>query len=237
MKRFEAIMFDLDGTLLPMDQDEFTKGYFGYLYKTTALPLGYVKETFVPAMWKGVSAMVKNDGSRPNCEAFWEVFEAITGIPSQGKSEIFDEFYRGEFAKAKAFTAPTHLASEIVGQATRLADKVVLATNPLFPRVAVEARVGWTGVDVGSFDYITDYANSSFCKPNPDYFRQIAEKLGVDPKNCLMIGNNAQEDAEASMAAGMTAYLVTDCLINEKESMPDCMTGTLAEWVRYLKSL
>ena len=25
----KAVLFDLDGTLLPMDQDEFTKGYFG----------------------------------------------------------------------------------------------------------------------------------------------------------------------------------------------------------------
>lgn len=27
----KAILFDLDGTLLPMDQDEFTKGYFNLL--------------------------------------------------------------------------------------------------------------------------------------------------------------------------------------------------------------
>ena len=27
----KAVLFDLDGTLLPMDQDEFTKGYFKLL--------------------------------------------------------------------------------------------------------------------------------------------------------------------------------------------------------------
>ena len=237
MKKYQAIMFDLDGTLLPMDQDEFTKGYFGYLYKTAAAPLGYQKETFVPAMWKGVSAMVKNDGARKNSEAFWEVFEKITGIESKGKAEVFDAFYGGEFHKAKAFTQPTPLAIEAVKAAAEKAEKVVLATNPLFPEVAVEARVSWTGVDHNVFCHMTDYGNSSFCKPNPKYYLEITEKLSLDPKKCLMIGNNAEEDAFAAMAAGMDAYLVTDCLINEKALTVDCPSGTLAECVEFLRSL
>lgn len=28
---FQAVLFDLDGTLLPMVQEEFVKGYFGAL--------------------------------------------------------------------------------------------------------------------------------------------------------------------------------------------------------------
>jgi HAD superfamily hydrolase (TIGR01549 family) len=188
-------------------------------------------------MWKGVAAMMKNDGSELNKDVFWRVFFGLLGENSYNDIPIFDEFYTKGFHNAKAFTQPNGLAKELVMTARKKAGKVILATNPFFPRVAVKARLEWCGLSESDFDYITEYENSSFCKPNPDYFCQIAEKLGVDPKNCLMIGNNAQEDAEASMAAGMTAYLVTDCLINEKESMPDCMTGTLAECVRYLKSL
>ena len=237
MKKYDAIMFDLDGTLLPMDQDEFTRGYFGYLYKTAAEPLGYKKETFVPAMWKGVAAMVKNDGGRKNADAFWEVFEAVTGIESKGKSEVFDRFYEGEFHNAKAFTKPSDLASLAVKAAKEKAERVVLATNPMFPRVGVEARVSWTGVDKDAFCHMTDYENSSYCKPNPKYYLEITEKLGLDPKRCLMIGNNAEEDAFAAMSAGMDAYLVTDCLINEKGLSPDCPSGTLAECVEFLKAL
>ena len=32
-KPYRAIFFDLDGTLLPMDQDAFVKRYFGILSK------------------------------------------------------------------------------------------------------------------------------------------------------------------------------------------------------------
>ena len=237
MKKYDAIMFDLDGTLLPMDMDEFTKGYFGYLYKTTAAPLGYDKESFVPAMWKGVSAMVKNNGSRKNSEAFWEVFEAITEIPSKHNVDKFDQFYSGEFHKAKAFTQPTPLALEAVKAAKQVSDKVVLATNPLFPRVAVVSRLSWTGIDPDAFEYITDYDNSTNCKPNPAYYLEITSKLGLDPQKCLMIGNNSQEDIEAASAAGFDTYLVTDCLINEKEALPDCPKGSLNELVEYLKRL
>ncbi|MBR2474050.1 MAG: HAD family hydrolase [Clostridia bacterium] len=236
-EKYQAIMFDLDGTLLPMDMDEFTKGYFGYLYSTTAAPLGYAKETFVPAMWKGVSAMVKNDGTRKNSEAFWETFEAITGIPSKDKAKKFDEFYKGDFNKAKAFTQPTPLAVKAVEAAREKAEAVALATNPLFPRVAVESRVTWTGISPAAFDYITDYDNSTSCKPNPAYYLEIAKKLNLDPARCLMIGNNAQEDIEAASEAGFDTYLVTDCLINERETLPDCKKGSLADCVEYLKSL
>ena len=44
---YQAILFDLDGTLLPMDLDQFTEGYF-HLLAQTAAPYGYREETLVP---------------------------------------------------------------------------------------------------------------------------------------------------------------------------------------------
>ena len=65
----DTILFDLDGTLLPMDNDIFTKGYFKGL-AAELIPFGYDAKPLVDAVWHGTAAMVKNDGSRPNCEAF-----------------------------------------------------------------------------------------------------------------------------------------------------------------------
>lgn len=61
----KAVLFDLDGTLLPMDQDEFVKAYFGLLAKRLA-PLGYEVEKLYQVLWKGVAAMVKK--RRQLCE-------------------------------------------------------------------------------------------------------------------------------------------------------------------------
>ena len=60
-KKIKAVLFDLDGTLLPMDQDVFTKGYFKFLIKKAA-PYGYEPEKLISSIWQGTAAMVKNTG-------------------------------------------------------------------------------------------------------------------------------------------------------------------------------
>ena len=72
----KVFAFDLDGTLLPMDQDIFTNAYFSGLVKKL-IPYGYEKESVISAVWSGVKAMILNDGTRLNEEAFWEKFSEI----------------------------------------------------------------------------------------------------------------------------------------------------------------
>ena len=233
---YDAIMFDLDGTLLPMDYDEFTRGYFGLL-ACAAAPHGYPAEVLIPAMWKGVTAMVENDGARTNCDVFWQVAAVPLGEKVYRDIPVFDAFYSSDFHKAKVFTQPTPLAKEAVRLAWEKAEKVVLATNPIFPEPAVTARLSWAGLTPQDFIWVTHYSNSGTCKPNPAYYSEICEKIGADPENCLMIGNNAQEDIEASGAVGMSAFLITDCLINEKESLPDCPHGSFEDLIAFLRAL
>ncbi|MBO7333781.1 MAG: HAD family hydrolase, partial [Lachnospiraceae bacterium] len=68
-----TVLFDLDGTLLPMDMTEFTEGYFKYLVKMLA-PHGYDPKELIKNVWGGTAAMVKNDGSCMNEAAFWNYF-------------------------------------------------------------------------------------------------------------------------------------------------------------------
>ncbi len=231
--KYKAILFDMDGTLVPMDNDEFTRGYFGLLIGATA-HFGYTKDNLVPAMWKGVEAMVRNDGTKTNSERFWSVWADIFGEQVYDQIPTFDAFYKADFHKAKAFTQPTELAKRAVNAAKAVAEKVVVATNPFFPAVAVEARLSWAGLSANEFELVTDYDNSHYCKPNPKYYIEICEKLGVSPKECLMVGNNTKEDIWAAQQTGMDTYLVTDCIIEEGET-PETKKGTLAELCEYLE--
>ena len=233
--KYEAILFDLDGTLLPMDYDEFTRGYFGLLYKHIAL-LGYTKEAFVSGMWKGVAEMTANDGGCINSERFWAAFSSVMGEQVYEHIPQFDEFYHTDFKKTVAFTGENPLAKTAVLLAREKAEAVILATSPIFPMVATEVRMGFVGLSPEDFDLVTHYENSTTCKPNPAYYTEVCAKMWIDPKNCLMIGNNGQEDIEAAQAVGMDTYLVTDCLINAGE-MPECKTGTFAEMVEFLRRL
>mgnify|MGYP000650557097 CR=1 FL=1 len=63
-----TVLFDLDGTLLPMELEQFTNTYFGLLAKKAA-PFGYEPKTLVAAVWKGTKAMVKKRRHRDKRQA------------------------------------------------------------------------------------------------------------------------------------------------------------------------
>ena len=234
--KYEGIFFDLDGTLLPMDNDCFTRGYFHHLAEAVA-PLGYREESLVRAMWMGVASMIKGDGSRANSAAFWETFSSLQGNACYEHIPYFDHFYKTDFHECIRYTSPNpEMARQAVDLANQKAKKVVLATNPMFPRVAVEARLAWAGLSPHPFCHITDYDNSGTCKPNPAYYLEIARKLALDPTRCLMIGNNAQEDIEAAQTAGLSTFLLTDCLIAKGE-IPQTPKGNFRDLIDFLSDL
>ncbi len=210
----KTVLFDLDGTLLPMDMKEFTNGYFRYLTAKMA-PHGYDAKELVDAIWKGTYAMVKNNGEKTNEEVFWDCFRSIYGEKGVADACYFNEFYDGEFNEAKRFCGFNPLANEIIRALKEKGVRVILATNPLFPIFAQKHRLNWAGVDPEAFDYISSYENSHYCKPNPAYFKELTDVLHLDPKECVMVGNDAQEDG-AAKKAGIELFLLTDCLINEK---------------------
>ncbi len=231
---YDTILFDLDGTLLPMDYNEFMRGYLGILSQTVE-PYGFKKETLIPALWKGVEAMVKNDGNATNCEVFWKQFSDLLGTQVLEYIDKFDTFYSNEFHQAIKFTAPTEKAKQAVDLAHSKAKNVVLATNPMFPKVAVQSRLEWAGLSIDDFDLVTHYSNSSFCKPNPQYYSEIVQKLGADPQKCLMIGNNTEEDIFASSKIGMKTFLLTPCLICDGD-MPNCPQGGFNDLLTFLNN-
>lgn len=213
--QLKAILFDLDGTLLPMDQEEFTKAYFKLLANKLS-SRGYDPKTLVDGIWAGTAAMVKNDGRTNNEEAFWNCFAGIFGQDVLKDKPVFEEFYREEFQQAKEVCGFTPKAAETVRRAKALGYRVALATNPIFPAVATESRIRWAGLEPEAFELYTTYENIGHCKPNPEYYRDILKALNLEAGECLMVGNDATEDAAAELA-GMRVFLLTDCLINKEQ--------------------
>lgn len=234
--KLTTVMFDLDGTLLPMDQDEFTKGYFKLLAKTM-VPYGYGPEQLTNAVWAGTSAMVKNDGRKSNEEVFWEKFSEIYGQKGLDDKPLFDSFYANEFQNAKDFCGYDPMAVEIVKQLKSMGIRVVLATNPLFPALATESRMRWVGLDPVDFEFYTCYENISYCKPNPEYYKEIIKRLGCKPEECLMIGNDATEDMIAE-TVGIKVFLLTDNLVNkENKDISVYPNGNFKQALEYIKTM
>lgn len=234
--RIKTVLFDLDGTLLPMDQEKFTKGYFSILVKKVA-KLGYQPDKLIKSVWESVEAMIKNDGKINNEEAFWKQFTTIYGEDSIKDKPAFYDFYRNEFNEARIFCGYNEAAKEAIKKIKEYGCKLVLATNPLFPAIATETRIEWAGLDQNDFEFYTTYENCNHCKPNLDYYRGITKRLNINPEECVMVGNDVEEDMVAEKI-GMNVFLLTDCLINKKQKdISKYPQGGFSEMLKYVSNL
>ena len=234
--KITTVLFDLDGTLLPMDMNVFIKAYFGGLARRLA-PHGYEPQRLVDAIWQGTAAMVKNNGEVPNEERFWQGFEAAYGKPARQDEELFAAFYREDFDKVRTSCGYTPAAREVINTVKTCGLRTALATNPIFPAMATERRIAWAGLSTSDFELYTTYENSRFCKPNPNYYRDVMQTLDVSPEECLMVGNDVGEDMIAE-TLGCRVFLLTDCIINPKNADISVYPhGSFDELIAFIKNL
>ena len=230
----DTILFDLDGTLLPMDQEKFVHTYMGRLAQKMS-QYGYEPKKLVKTVWEGTGAMVKNSGEKTNEEVFWELFYGVYGREAEKDVSAFEEFYARDFCKVQSSCGFDPLAAELIRVLKEKGYRVALATNPLFPATATRQRIGWAGLKPEDFELVTTYEQSRYCKPNPAYYQDVLDRLGVKPEQCMMVGNDVGEDMVAGKL-GMQTYLLTDCLINRKdESIDAWQHGSMAQLLAYVK--
>lgn len=216
----KTLLFDLDGTVLPLDNKDFERLYIGTL-------TNFAKDTIEPeelakSLWAATAAMIQNtDSNRTNETTFWEAFEALIGASATAYiKETMDQYYNGPFSEIQKATKPSQAMIETIHYAKQKGYTVILATNPLFPKIATDKRIEWAGFKPEDFDYITRFESNHFCKPNPMYYQEIMSVCGLEPKNCIMIGNDVQEDMMAAKL-GMETWLITDDLINRHPDVHD----------------
>lgn len=231
-----TVLFDLDGTLFPMEEEGFTKAYFGLMAKKMA-KFGYDPEQLVKTIWAGTKAMIKNDGTKTNEEVFWDLFVSVYGKEKLKDYPEFDAFYHNEFQQVQNICGFNKHAKEIVETVKAKGYRVALATNPLFPSYATESRIRWAGLDKQDFEIVTTYENSHYSKPNPGFYKEVFAKLNVQPEECLMIGNDVTEDMMAK-DLGCSVYLLTDMLINKQnKDINDYPHGSSEELLEFIKNL
>ncbi len=231
-----TVLFDLDGTLLPMDQDIFIQDYFRRISGKLA-PQGYEPKQLIETIWRGTAAMVRNGGRQTNEEVFWEYAVSVYGEKILQDKVFFDEFYETEFDKIQGVCGFHPGAAQVMGSLKEKGVRVALATNPIFPARATQWRIQWAGLQPEDFVLYTTYENSCHCKPNPDYYRDILGQLNVQPEACLMVGNDVDEDMVAA-ELGMQVFLLTDCLINKRNAdISQYPNGNFEDLKRFLSAL
>ncbi|QTA37766.1 HAD family hydrolase [Thermosipho ferrireducens] len=203
------IFVDYDGTLVKTPEEDFTKLYFYELSKKS----GISPEHIATLVMGTIKEMAQNqDGQKTLYEDF---VERLIKKDTRGRKywiELFEDFYNNEFLKIKKFIQPNHELIDSIKQTTR---QIIFASNPLFPKIAVEKRIGFVGLTPQNFVYIAYMENSHYFKPNPKFFDEILKKLNLNPSECIMIG-----DSEADMAS-------------EKVGIKFIHVSNVEEWKKY----
>lgn len=230
-----ALLFDLDGTLLNVDIDYFLEQYIRAL--TPRLAHKMPPEKFARQLMASSMAMIQNtDPAKTNQQKFIEDFFGKTGLSVEETMPIFDDFYANDFPKLKRHSRTDPNARRVVEAAVKRGYEVVLATNPVFPMSAIRERMRWA--EVNDFDYllVTAYEDMHFCKPYPQYYTEILNRIGRRPEECLMVGNDVDEDLSAARL-GMKTYLVHDCLLNRNNAQYSAdFEGQLSDLADFIKS-
>ena len=218
-----------------MDQEKFLQEYFRRLCRHM-IPHGYDPKQLVDTLWRGTQAVIRNTSDALNEEVFWQTAAEICGDKIRGDKPLFDEFYETEFDKVREVCTPNPAAAETVHSLKADGYRLVLATNPVFPAAATERRIRWAGLTPEDFELYTTYENIHRAKPNPEYYRVIADKLRLRPEECLMVGNDVDDDMSAK-TAGMDVFLLTDCLINKSGTEISAFpNGSFPELQAYIRN-
>jgi len=220
LKRIDTFLFDLDGTLLPMDIDEFAQHYFyeiGRAFMDIIDP-----KTLIGYIWSATRDMINNVERRTNEVIFMESFAKAVG---EDKLELykkrFDMFYDTDYLKTKKCIGHSPYIRESVYILKEKGYRLAIATNPLFPKKAILHRIKWAGFEPEDFIYISCYEQNCYCKPHKEFYEEVLQDIGKKPEECIMVGNDVQEDLVAG-CLGIKTFLITDYLIHRTDEPIKC---------------
>jgi len=230
-----VFLFDLDGTLLPMDFKNFMELYFksiGNYFKDTIHPLELMNNINTATK----HTVLTNDG-RTNEDIFMEFFDALVEAPVSEYLPRFYNFYDSDFIACKEST----WQDDSMVQAVRLLKdkgyRVAIATNPLLPLRSNLHRIRWAGFDPEEFEYISSFEGNKYCKPHLSFYEEVLKNINVSPEACYMVGNDVSEDMVAKNL-GIETYLITDCLLNHRgEQVEADHVGTYVNFLDFVKNL
>lgn len=203
----KAILIDLDGTLLETSFETLLEQYMQGV--ASFFERWINQKEFIEILMASTDVMVNNtDPQRTNMQVFADDFFSRGNLDLHF-IELFERYYIEEFPKLRTLAKADPLAQDMVDLAFANNNKVVIATNPLLPLAAMIERLRWAGVADYPYDLITHCDNMHFCKPNPQYYLEISERINVPPQDCLMIGDDLENDGPAALA-GMDTFILKE---------------------------
>ncbi len=231
-----ALLLDLDDTLLINDWHTFFPPYLESLcaHMEAIIP----SERFVPALNAGLDAMFSSEGHDGLLEqVFMSTFLPLAGTDAEVVLPHLAAYYRNGFNDLAQYTAQDPAAVELVSLARERGLKLAIATQPIFPLEAVQARLRWAGVPDKTFgyEYVATFDTQRACKPAAIFYADILGRLGVAPPQAMMVGDSARSDMAAGAFGLKTFYIDRGRDEGGQDVVADAR-GSLADIVNLLRT-
>ncbi len=199
------VLFDLDGTLLDINMNEFLKSYFE---KLMPFLKRWIKGDVYKIVMTSTDYMINEINGDLNQKKFLYKFSLLSGLSEDKVDEIFQKFYKIEFPKLNILGRPVPKAREILLRIHNEGYTLVLATNSLFPLIAVKERMKWAKIEDIPFSLITTAENMHYAKPYKEYYLEILDFFNANPKEAIMIGDDFELDISPAKSIGIDAYRI-----------------------------
>lgn len=200
----QAVLFDLDETLLDLNGDLFLEAYIDALAQFM-IPL-MPPDTFRQALWSAAAALGPSHPEVSNSEILCNGIGAQTGHSSKAVADRLNAFVRTDLSVILPEGAPTNGSRDAVEAAQAAHLKVVVATNPIYPQEVIHERLRRARLDDIAWDGIATWDFHS-TKPYPDYYAEWAQILQLAADECLMVGDDYFNDMPARNVGMATFYV------------------------------
>ncbi len=202
-----TLLLDLDNTLLDTKMDRFLPAYYAALAKD--LSSRVPPERMLPALQAGVKRMLENDDpARTLQEVFEAEFYPRLGTSADELRPAIVHFYEKVVPTLGVNTRPQPGARALIDWALAQGHEVAIATDPLFPQLAVDERIRWAGIDPKNLALVASYETFHFTKSRPAYFAELIGRLGWPDRPVIMAGDDLERDVRPAQAMGLPTYHV-----------------------------
>lgn len=233
--RYKAILFDLDGTLMPITNQGFEEVYLASLAKTLS---PYIDpKVLMESMWAALNVMVQDQSETKNDVVFFENFRKLVGEALfEGLEARFLAYYENEFEVLKDALDDNTKMVKAIKTLKEKGYRLIVATNPMFPPIAVKQRILFSGFDLDDFEFISNYEIHSKTKPHLAYYEEVLALNNLEAKDCLMVGNDMEEDMIVKRL-GFDTWLLEDYVIERGDKNYADWRGTREMFYEKIKEL
>ncbi|MDM8008725.1 MAG: HAD-IA family hydrolase [Phycisphaerae bacterium] len=203
-----GVILDMDGVLL--DSEPFICKAACMMFAERGLTVK--PEDFIPFVGAGENRYIGGVAEKYNVPV--DIVEV-----KRRTYEIYLEIIKGQLE-------PLPGVHEFLAACRKAGKKMALATSADY--VKAEGNLREIGLPMSTFDAVITGDDVVHKKPHPEIFATSAQKLGLDPRTCLVV-EDAVNGVAAAKAAGSRCLALTTSFSREALAGADWFAPTLAE--------